>query len=117
MLTHELEDPGHASGIAGRARKSCSVTSLAAEQTSNRHLAAVRSMESLQDECHCLVAGFDTQTPRRFANARGFMPQCLHQSQHTVAAGSDTDQNRTDDTVAQFLGETVEHLVAWRLDI
>ena len=49
MLAHELEHPGHASGIgSGVTRKRCAVAGLAAEQAGDRHLAAVRGMESLQ---------------------------------------------------------------------
>ena len=45
------------------------------------------------------------------------MAQRLQKPQHAVRAGGATEQHRADDTVAQLLGEIVEHLVARRLDV
>ena len=45
------------------------------------------------------------------------MPQRLEKPQHAIAAGGNAKQHRAHDTVAQFLGEIVEHFVARRLDI
>ena len=63
------------------------------------------------------LAGLDAEPSRRFVDARRLMPQRLEQPQHAIAAGGDADQHRTDQAVAQFLGEIVEHLVARRLDV
>ena len=45
------------------------------------------------------------------------MAQRLHQPQHTVGARRRSHQHRTNQAVAQLLGEIIENLVAWRLDI
>ena len=43
--------------------------------------------------------------------------QRLHQSQHAVLAYRRSEQHRTDQALAQFAGEIVEHRIARRLDI
>src|SRR5262249_7458774 len=58
-----------------------------------------------------------SQSLRRFADARRFMPQGLHQAQYTITASRSAEQHRTNDPVTQFLGEIVEYLVARRLDV
>ena len=46
-----------------------------------------------------------------------FVAQRLEQAQDAVGAGGDPEQHRTDQTVALFLGEVVEHLVARRRNV
>ena len=46
-----------------------------------------------------------------------FVAQRLHQAQHAVGAGRRAEQHRADETLAQFLGQIVEDLVARRLDV
>ena len=45
------------------------------------------------------------------------MPQRLHQPQHAVLAGGRAEQHRTDQPLAQFAGQIVEHRVARRRNI
>ena len=50
-------------------------------------------------------------------DSRRFVAQRLQQAAHAVGAGGGADQHRTDEAVAQFLGEVVEDLVARRRDV
>ena len=45
------------------------------------------------------------------------MAQRLHQPQHAIGARGRAEQDRTDETLAHFLGQIVEDLVARRLDV
>src|SRR6185312_4016946 len=83
----------------------------------DRHLAAMRGVESLHRQRDRLAARFDAEPLRRLGDAWRLVPQRLQQTQHTVRAGSYAEQHRGDDAFAQFLGEVVENTIAWRLDI
>ena len=45
------------------------------------------------------------------------MAQRLHQPQHAIGARGRAEQDRTDETLAHFLGQIVEYLVARRLNV
>src|SRR5262249_5939399 len=60
---------------------------------------------------------FEAKTLRRFAYTRRFVAQCLQQTQYSVATGSNAEQNRANDTVAQFLSKIIENLITGRLDV
>ena len=74
-------------------------------------------VERLEHQRHGIGAGLDAEPLRRFADARRLVAQRFQEPQHAIRARGDAEQHRTNDAVAQFLREIVEHLVARRLDI
>ena len=116
VLAEELEHAGDATGIALGGDERRAVADLAVEHARDRHLAAVRGMDGLEHIGHG-AAGLDPEPLGGIGDAGRFVAQRLHQPQHAVGARRRADQHRTDETLAQFLGEIVEHLVARRLDV
>ena len=117
VRAHRGEDAGDASDLGIRLREGRAVAGLAGEQADNRHLAAVGGVKGLEHQPGRVIAGFDAEAFGGVRDARRFMTQRLQQAQHAIGAGGGADQHRTDDALAQFLGQIVEHLVARRLNI
>ncbi len=74
-------------------------------------------VEGLEHQRQRIVADLGAEPRNGLGHAGRFMAQRLEQAQHAVRAGGDAEQHRDDQTLAQFLGEIVEHLVARRLDV
>ena len=117
MLAHDLEYGRHAAGLAFGRIESGAVAGMSRQQAGDRHLAAVGGVEGLEHQRQRVVAGLDAEARDGLGHAGRFMAQRLEQAQHAVRAGGDAEQHRDDQTIAQFLGEIVEYLVARRLDV
>src|SRR5882762_6251329 len=72
---------------------------------------------SPDEDCSVAPSSRCPETLGGLRHARRFMPQRLHQAQHAVLAGCRAKQHRTDQPLAQFAGEIVEHGIARRRNI
>ena len=114
---HRREHAGDAAGFRIRRQEGGAVAGLAGEQTDHRHLAAMRRVIGFEHQPRRVIAGLDAEALRGVGDGRRLVAQRLHQPQHAIRARRAADQHRTDDALAQFLGEIVEHLVARRLHV
>ena len=64
-----------------------------------------------------VIAGFDAKPFGGLGDPRRFMAQRLQEPQHAVGARRRPHHHRTNQAVAQFAGEIVEHFVARRLNV
>ena len=116
-LAHQLEHAGDAAGVALGRLEGGAVGDLAVEHARDRHLAAVRGVQRLDHIGERIVAALDAEPLGGGGDVGRFVAQRLHQAQHAVGAGRRAHQHRTDQAVAQFLRQIVEHLVLRRLDV
>ena len=116
VLTHELENSGDASRLALGVQQIGAVGDFTRKHAGHRHLAAMRGVDGLEQVSDS-VAALHAEPFCGVRDAGGLVAQRLHQAQHAVGARGRTEQHGADQTLAQFLGEIVEDLVARRLNV
>jgi hypothetical protein len=111
------EDAGNPSSLARGGLQRRTIFEAAGEQPHQRQLAAMLQVQGLEHIGQRVPLRRRAEPLRCLGDAGRFMPQRLQQPQHAVLARGGTEQHRTDQALAQFACEIVEHRVARRLDI
>ena len=117
MPAADRQDAGDTTGFAGGGLQRGAVIEMAGKQPDQRELAAVLQMHGLEHIGQRIFLRGRAEPLGRLGHAGRLMPQRLHQPQHAVLARRRAEQHRTDQALAQFAGEIVEHSVARRLDV
>ena len=117
VLADELEHAGNAAGLALGRDEGGAVADRAVEHARDRHLAAVGGVQGLDHIGDWVAAGLDAEALDGRLHVGRFVAQRLEQAEHAVGAVRRPHQHRADETIAQFLGEIVEHFVGRRLDV
>ncbi len=113
----DAEDAGNARRSARTSGDGSALADLAAKHTRNRKLAAVAGVQRFHDIGDAVAISIELQPCRGLRDPRYFVPERFHQPQHAIFADRRADHDRADRTVAQFLRQIVENLVARRLDV
>ncbi len=117
MGATDAEDAGDPAALARRRLQRRAVVEMSRQHPRQRQFSTVLQMQRLEHIGQRILARGRAEAFCRFGHAGRLMAQRLHQPQHAVLAQRRSQQHRTDQSLAQFAGEIVEHRVARRRDI